>query len=164
MKNLAFVLLLLPFLVSCTSESNNSQKNIALVEKYVEAVENLDYNAMASLLDEDYIGLGPSYTDSIGKEQAIASWKYNVENLYEKIQYKKSQNATVTIKEGYNKGEWVSSWSELFITYKNNETIVIWANTVYKVENNKIVKSLTFYNEADALRQLGYVFINPNDL
>ena len=163
MKKIIFTLLLLPFLMSCTSESNNSEKNIAMVEKYIEAVENLDYNTMASLLDKDYIGLGPSYTDSIGKEQAVESWKYNVENLYEKIEYKRSQNATVTIKEGYNKGEWVSSWSELFITYKNKTTVVIWANTAYKIENCKIVKSFTFYNEADALRQLGYVFINPND-
>ena len=31
-------------------------------------------------------------------------------------------------------------------------------------KNGKIIKSLTFYNEADALEQLGYVFINPEDL
>ena len=164
MKNLAFTLLLLPFLMSCSFEINNTEKNIALIEKYVEAVENLDYISMASLLDENYIGLGPSYTDSVGKDQAVASWKYNVENLYEKIKYERSQNAAVFIKEGYNKGEWISSWSELFITYKTGETVVIWANTAYKVENNKIIKSFTFYNEADALRQLGYVFINPNNL
>ena len=163
-KKLFFALLLLPFLMSCTSESNKSEKNIALVERYVEAVENLDYNTMASLLDDQYIGLGPSFTDSIGKEQAVESWKYNVENLYEKIKYERSQNAAVTIKEGYNKGEWVSSWSELFITYKTGETVYIWANTVYKIENNKIVKSFTFYNEADVLKQLGYVFINPSKL
>jgi len=163
MKKLFFTLLLLPFLMGCSLENNDSEKNIALVEKYIEAVENLDYNTMTSLLDEDYIGLGPSYTDSTGKGQAVANWKYNVENLYKKIEYKRVQNATVQIKKGYNKGEWVSSWAELAITYKNNETVVIWANTVYRVENNKIVKSLTFYNEADALQQLGYVFINSND-
>ncbi len=74
------------------------------------------------------------------------------------------QNAPVKINNGPNKGDWVSSWAELSISYKSNETLIIWANTVYKVENNKIVKSLTFYNEADAYRQLGYVFIDKNDL
>ena len=35
-------------------------------------------------------------------------------------------------------------------------------NTDYGfVANGKIVKSYTFYNEADALEQLGYIFINP---
>jgi hypothetical protein len=38
------------------------------------------------------------------------------------------------------------------------------ANTIYQIKDNKIVKSYTFYNEADVLEQLGYVFINPNDL
>jgi hypothetical protein len=108
--------------------------------------------------------LGPSYTDSIGKEQALASWKYNVENLYESIKYNRVQNASVIINDGYNKGEWVSSWAELKIRYKNKAAVVIWANTAYKIENGKIVKTFTFYNEADALRQLGNVIINPNNL
>ncbi|RLD31001.1 MAG: hypothetical protein DRI73_09525 [Bacteroidetes bacterium] len=164
MKNLAFTLFLLPFLMSCSSGGKNSEKNILLVEKYIRAVENLDYNTMTSLLDDNYQGLGPSYTDSINKEQAVAGWKDNVENLYESIKYTREQHGTVLIKEGYNKGEWVSSWAELNITYKNGEKVVIWANTAYKVEKGKIVKSFTFYNEADALRQLGYVFINPDNL
>lgn len=75
-----------------------------------------------------------------------------------------SIDRSVIISKGPNKGEWISSWAELFITYKTGETVTIWANTAYKVENDKIVKSYTFYNEADALEQLGYVFINPDDL
>ena len=64
-----------------------------------------------------------------------------------------------------SQGEWVSNWAELDITYKNGQgEVTIWANAIYLIENGKIVKSITFYNEADALRQMGYVFINPNDL
>ncbi len=163
MKNYIITLLVLPFLVSCSTENNNSEKNIAVVEKYIEAVENMDFNTMTSLLDDQYVGLGPSYTDSINKEQAVASWKYNVENLYEGIEYTREQHAPVFIKQGSNKGEWVSSWAELNITYKNGEKVVIWAKTAYKIEKDRIVKSFTFYNEADVLRQLGYVFIK-NDL
>lgn len=55
---------------------------------------------------------------------------------YQSIAYTKSQFANVYITEGAN----------------------------YKVEEGKIVKSNTFYNEADVLRQLSYVFINPENL
>lgn len=120
---------------------------------------------MASLLDENYIGVGPSIGDSTGKSQAIESWKYNVDNLYEKIEYKLSRNAALIISDGDNQGEWVTNWAELEITYKDERgTVTIMANSIYQIKDNKIVKSFTFYNEADALEQLGYVFINPNDL
>jgi len=165
MKKLAFALLLVPFAMGCTSEGGTSEENLALVEQYIQAVENLDYQTMADLLDENYIGIGPSYGDSIRKEQAVENWKANVENLYEKIDYTRSKIATVHITSGENEGDWVSNWAELNITYKNGQgTVVIWANSNYQIENDKIVKSYTFYNEADALEQLGYVFINPNDL
>ena len=157
-------MMILPFLMSCSSESNSAKNNIAVVEKYIKAVEELDYTTMESLLADNYHGLGPSYGDSINKEQALASWKYNVENLYANIKYSRIQNASVIINEGPNKGDWVSSWAELKIAYKNRDHAVIWANTAYRVEEGKIIKTFTFYNEADALRQLGYIFINPNDL
>ena len=157
--------MLLPVIISCNSGSNNSEKNIALIEKYVRSVEDLDYLTMESLLDDNYFGYGPSYGDSIGKTQAVDYWKANVENLYESIKYNKSRNAAVTVTTGDNQGDWVSNWGELHIVYKNGKGEVnIWANTIYQIENEKIVKSYTFYNEADALSQLGYVFINPNDL
>lgn len=162
LRNLIIALLIIPVMVSCSMNNNHSRENLDIVNKYVKAVESLDFETMESLLDDNYIGLGPSYTDSIGKEQAVLNWRYNVENLYESIKYNRAQVAPVTIHEGYNKGEWVSGWSELNITYKSGESVVIWANTAYKIENEKIVKSFTFYNEADVLEQLGYVFIDLN--
>ena len=133
-----------------------------MIKNYIQAVENLDYDAMSNILDDSYVGIGPSRGDSISKEQAILNWKSNVENLYEKISYSKSQNIAVKTLEG----EWVSNWADLTIVYKGDDhnTISILANTVYQIKNGKIIKSLTFYNEADALEQLGYVFINPSDL
>jgi len=116
-------------------------------------------------LDENYMGLGPSYGDSIGKSQAIENWKGNIEDLYESIKYNKSRNIAITIATGDNQGDWVSNWGELDIHYKDGKgSVTIWANSIYQIENGKIIKSYTFYNEADALKQLGYVFINPNDL
>ena len=138
-----------------------SKENVILIQNYIEAVENLDYDAMDNILDDSYIGIGPSRTDSINKENAISNWKNNVENLYEKISYSKSKNLAVKTDEG----EWVSNWADLKITYKSDQKqISILANTIYQIKDGKIIKSITFYNEADALEQLGYVFINPEDL
>ena len=165
MKNTALMLLVIPLFWACSNSRNNAEKNLQLIEKYVQAVENMEYDAMELYLDDNYLGMGPSYGDSIRKDQAIANWKDNVENLYERIHYNRSRNIAVTVETGDNQGEWVSNWAELDIVYKNGRgEVTLWANSVYQIEDGKIVKSYTFYNEADALRQLGYVFINPNDL
>ena len=160
MKNLILVVLLTVLFWSCTS-TDSSKDNVALIENYIEAVENLDYEAMDDILDDEYLGIGPSRSDSINKENAIKNWKQNVDELYEKIEYSKNKNLAVITAEG----EWVSNWSDLTITYKSNQKqISILANTIYQIKDGKIIKSITFYNEADALEQLGYVFINPEDL
>jgi len=163
MRKLLIVLALVPLLFSCSTKKDNSAQNIALIEKYVQSVEDLDYQVMEALLDDSYYGYGPSFGDSIGKEHAIANWQYNVEYLYESIKYIRSRNTAVSVGDGDNKGEWVSNWGELHIVYKEDKKkVVIWANTIYRIENSKIVKSYTFYNEGDVLQQLGYSFINLN--
>ena len=85
MKNLILVMITGFLLVACSSSDIKSEENVKLVTNYVKAVENLDYNAMDDILDENYIGIGPSKSDSINKENAIKNWKQNVENLYENI-------------------------------------------------------------------------------
>ena len=165
MKKLFIALFISIFFIGCSNDQKNTEQNVLLIEKYVDAVETENYNVMSSLLDDNYIGLGPSFNDSIGKVEALANWKANMEKLYDKIEYQKSRNISIGITSGENQGEWVSSWAQLEITYKGDiGSVIIWANTIYQIENSKIIKSSTFYNEADALRQLGYVFINPNDL
>lgn len=164
MKKILYLTLLLALMTSCGSMGDNSELNLALIEKYIAGVENMDYEIMETILAEDYQGLGPSIGDTIGKAQAIENWKLNVETLYKKIEYKRSRTTAVTVTSGDNQGEWVSNWAELYIEYQNGGEVTIWANTIYKIENMQIVKSYTFYNEADALRQLGYIFYNPNVL
>jgi hypothetical protein len=164
MKPILFILVLTTLFMSC-SQQNNNKANVALIESYVQAVEDLDYEAIEGVLDDTYVGLGPSFGDSIGKPEVIETMKINFEFLYESIDYEKSRSIAVDIDEGDEQGEWVSNWAELTITYKEDQNRVrLWTNSVYKIENGKIVKSFTFYNEADALEQLGYVFINPDDL
>lgn len=155
-------ILLIVLVFAC--KSNPHKANVEVVKQYVAAVENLQYNAMEDLLAENYEGYGPSVGDTIYREAAVESWKENVDNLYEDIEYARSQFAGVTVEEGPNQGDWVANWAELKITYKDGSSATIWANTNYKVENGKIARTITFYNEADVLEQLGYVFINPDNL
>ena len=163
MKHLLFAFCI-ACLAACQGGADNSQANSELVQDYVTAVASMDVNAMEQYLSEDYMGYGPSIDHQTNKEQAVAGWKENVANLYEKIEYNKSKVLAVTVPEGENAGEWVSHWANLSITYQSGESVTILANSIYKVEGDKIVQSYTFYNEADALRQLGYVFINPNNI
>lgn len=163
------ILLLPAFIVflysSCSNEVDNDAKNIAIVDGYVNAVQKLDYSLMDTFLADNYIGYGPSANDSINKSNAANQWKSNVDLVYEKIEYKKSRSIAVTVPDGENAGEWVANWALLEITFKDSkEKVTILANTVYKIEEDKISKSYTFYNEADALEQLGYIFINPEYL
>ena len=164
-KLLLFSGILSLFLISCNSANQNAEKNIAIVDGYVNAVQQLDYDLMDNFLSEDYIGYGPSVMDSINKAAAVVQWKSNVEMIYEKIEYKQSRSLAVTVPDGENQGEWVSNWANLQITFKGNgEQVTIMANTVYKIEDDKISRTYTFYNEADALEQMGYIFFNPDNL
>lgn len=161
MKNLVLYIAIITCLAACISNAENKHtENIDLVKSYVKSVEDMDFDAMEKFLADNYLGMGPSHGDSITKTEAVESWKWNVENLYEKIQYTRSRFAAVTIPDGDNKGEWIANWAELNIVYKNDKgSVIILANTNYLIENGKIARSITFYNEADALRQLGYKLV-----
>ena len=161
MKHIIIIITLIVSLSACINKTKQiDQEHIQLVKNYVKAVEQLDFEAMASYLDDDYLGIGPSYGDSINKTNAVANWSWSVDYLYEKIKYNRSRYAAVTIPDGDNAGHWVANWAELTITYKDGlGEATILANTNYLIENGKIIRSLTFYNEADVLRQIGYQIV-----
>jgi len=152
-------------LFACTSTADkNESLNLAIAKKYMQAVETKNVATMDSLLADNYIGYGPSVGDSTNKTDAISSWKYNSENLYESIKYTRHKEIAVTVKEGEAIGDWVLNWAYLTIKYKDGRGPVnAWINVVYKIQNGKIVQSRTFYNEADVLRQLGYTVVPPQD-
>jgi hypothetical protein len=159
MKQYILLLAACASLFSCTS-SNDKKKsdNIAVTKRYMQAVETNNVAAMDSLLADNYMGYGPSVGDSVNKADALANWKYNAQNLYESVKYSRYQNIAVTTTEEDEAlpGDWVSNWANVTIKYKDGRGPVnIMVNAVYKIENGKIVRSLTFYNEADAMRQLG---------
>lgn len=164
MKRILFIGTIAVALAACGAKRID-QANLDLVENYIKAVETMDYETMESLLSDDYLGIGPSHQDTIGKVNALRNWKDNIENLYEKVDYKRSRNFALTVLDGENRGRWISNWSELDITYQDDRgTVTLYTNTIYRIVDGKIVESVAFYNEADALRQLGYVFVNPEML
>ena len=162
MKQLIFLFIIIVSFSSCTSSvdtGHNKDANIAIAKKYMEAVETNNAATMDSLLADNYKGYGPSVGDSTDKAGALESWKYNAANLYESVKYTRYQNIAVTVGDGEEAeaGDWVSNWAYLTIKYKDGRGPVnIWVNATYKIEDGKIVKSRTFYNEADVMRQLGY--------
>ena len=144
--------------------NNQSAENLALVNKFLAAVESFDTAAMSAVLADNYKGYGPSIGDSLPKSEILENWKYNFDHFFASIKYNRFQNIASNIAENNDAepGEWVSNWANCSIKYKDGRgPINIWVNSVYKIENGKISKSRVFYNEADWLRQLGYKFIKP---
>ena len=162
MKKLIFLAAIGTILFACTSVDNKKEaENLAVARKYMTAVENSDVATMESLLAGNYMGYGPSVGDSVNKADAISNFKYNAENLYESFEYTRHTELAVTVDEGETAGDWVLNWAYLTIKYKDGSVpINLWVNVVYRIEEGKIVHSRTFYNEADALRQLGFTFQN----
>ena len=163
MKQLLTFLCFILFLISCSSKDNGvNNDTIAVVERYAQAVQTKNVDSMDALLADNYIGYGPSFTDSINKVDAMASWRDLVANLYDSIRYTRSVNLAAKVTEGSHPGDYVSSWSSVRITYKNGKGPVnLFVNVIYRIENGKIAMSRTFYDEADAMRQLGYQFVPP---
>jgi hypothetical protein len=163
MKQLVLFLIAGAALSACTSATDKKEKeSLAVARKYMEAVETNNLASMDSLLADNYMGYGPSVADSINKTDALANWKYNSEQLYESIQYTRHQNLAVTVKdhEEAEPGNWVSIWAYLTIKFRDGRgTANLWVNAAYKIDNGKIVRSRTFYNESDVLQQLGYGWV-----
>ena len=76
MKKYIILTALVAGLFACTPNNEKIQAdNVALIKNYVAAVENLDFEAMNNYLADEYMGLGPSYGDTIYKAQAILKKK-----------------------------------------------------------------------------------------
>jgi hypothetical protein len=105
MRDIFLLFVMLYAVSACQQPADNSAANIAIVEKYLAAVDDNDYETMESLLADDYLGLGPSIDDSTNKELAMASWKYNNENVYESVDYDRTHTFATTVHDGPNAGE-----------------------------------------------------------
>ncbi|SNR54493.1 hypothetical protein SAMN06265371_10526 [Lutibacter agarilyticus] len=159
MKKTILTLIVGLTLISCSTQNTVKEEGTKVIEKFITAVEDLDIESLENLLDDNYINTGPNFGDSVEKTATLENWKFNIDNLYKSIDFNKSQIVTLQIPKGENKGEWISNLAELNIVYKNGEQACVWTNTIYQIENNKITKSITFYNEGDVYQQLGYMLV-----
>lgn len=163
MRTLIAILLLFG-VAACNPNQAVQEKNVEIIKKYIDGVVAKDSKVMEDLLADNYLGIGPSISDSTNKEQAIASWNYNSDSLYQSINYSKFRIFPITIADGDNKGDWVTCFAILDVTYVNGDAVTLLTNTSYKMENSKIAQTVTIYNEADAMEQLNYVFLDLDDL
>lgn len=168
MNYLPLAFLLAIFLGACTTnQKTKDRENIKLVVDFEDAFRNLDYDKMESLLADDYVSYGPSLADSMRKEDVMLNWKINMEDLYDKVDFHDVKHIALKDFENGEEREWVSSWGKLTIKYQNRANAAeIWSNTIYLIMDGQIQRSYMFYNEADALRQVGfhYVFREPAKL
>ena len=159
----AFILAIL--ISACNVSDNPTEEDIKLVEKYQEAFKSHDVDGMKALLADTYVGYGPSLGDSMKKDEAIINWDYNMQHLFEKLEFQPAQTIAVTNDNSKAKGQWVSSWGKLYVKFKEHgNEATIWSNKLYLIDDGQIQKSYIFFNEADALRQAGYsyIFNDPN--
>ena len=95
----------------------------------------------------------------------MASWKYNNENVYESVDYDRTHTFATTVHDGPNAGEWAYNWAHVTLTFVDGGgTVELLMNAVYKIENGKIARTRTFYNEADVWEQLGYRIFPPLEI
>src|SRR5690349_19043860 len=112
MKELILVLSITVALCSCTAGAHDKEKeHLAIAKRFMDAVESKNVSAMDSLLAENYIGRGPSVTDSVDKKGAIAAFTTNANDLYESFKYTRHKELAVTVPEGEAMGDWVLNWA-----------------------------------------------------
>ena len=162
MKQFALIILIAGSLMSCNSSDKNTSTdtavvaekvptldklkddNMALVNKYLSAIEDHDTVTMASLLSANYKGYGPSIGDSASKQEAMGNWKYNFDHYYDTVKYNRYQNValTMTKESDVEPGEWVSNWAYCAIKYKDGRgTIKLWITPFTKLKMAKSQKA-----------------------
>ncbi|MBU2913987.1 nuclear transport factor 2 family protein [Reichenbachiella agariperforans] len=140
--------------------------NIDTVSSYVQALEDMDYDAMDSLLHADFYMVGPSVGDTVYKDQLLANWKANTGKTIESIRFRHQQISGVAIPSQVKYGDWISEWSLAQIEFKNFDgpPVTLLMSVSYLVVGNQIAKGIMIYDEGDMYNQLGYIFADPVDV
>ncbi|MEM9329330.1 MAG: nuclear transport factor 2 family protein [Bacteroidota bacterium] len=154
-------------LFSACGDDGKAQKeleaaNLQLVRNYLDAVEDRDFEAMSSMLADNFLALGPSIYDSANRDEAVSAWRVSSSNIYETIEYKGLQFLTASQEDGPAAGDWVLAWANLELWFKDGKgPVALWINAAYKIENGKIARLRRIYNETDVMKQLGYATFPP---
>ena len=133
------------------------ESDIAVVDRYIQAVQTNNAQAMRNLLDNTYLGYLPSSSVSIGKEQALDNLTYGSKHLYEKIEYVQNVHLSVRAIDSPGSGSFVSDSYILKITYKDGRGSVFFNALVdYQITKGKITFSRTTLSSP--LSVLGILF------
>lgn len=166
MKKLSLYVLIMLFTIvmaSCTSSTTESGINTDILSvgtKFMNAWHDKDTAALSRLLADDFKGMGPATGDSMNKAEALVKWK-SIMDAFESVEVLQNFNAAAKVSEGENAGDYVTSWAKTNIKYKDGKSVKLTLNYVFRVKDGKIDRSLSFVNEADTMRQLGYQFVPP---
>ena len=130
--------------LSLCSGQGKVDDHLAVVDKYIQAVQSNNAQAMRKLLDNNYVGYLSVSSDSIGKEQALDNLAYGAEHLYEKIEYVQNVHLFVRSIDSPGSGSFVSDSCVVKITYKDGRGAVFFNALVdYQITKGKITFSRT---------------------
>lgn len=136
----------------------NAEKDIKIVSDYVNALVAGDLDKAKSLATNNYVGYGPSATDSATIDQTITGWKEN--NARQSNRIVKFVPETFKVTSGDSQGEWVSLWGQYSFTENGKDVKFPFQYTAH-LTDGKIDKDLTYYDRLSILQTLGYTVTPP---
>lgn len=142
------------------SVNPNAEKDIQVLKNFFEAMDNDDYQKVNSLIHDDYMGFGPRYNSPENKADVIENLKA-IRQGNEGGERGNERYISITINNDVNEsvnGNWVLYWG--WITLKNRETgkdFTIDVHQASKIQDGKVMSSVVYYNEYDALKQVGLI-------
>ncbi len=128
--------------IALCSGKRQIDQDISVVEKYIQAVQSNNVQAVRKLLDDSYVGYLPSLSNSIGKEQVLANLIYESERVYEKIEYVQNVHLSVSGIDDPQSSRLVSDSCVVKITYKDGRGSTFFKLLVdYRIAKGKITYS-----------------------
>jgi hypothetical protein len=141
--------------------ASNADKNVLLVNNYLDALARGDMNKARSYLASDYVEYGPAASDSMGLDQTLRNWETALNQRSEQA-FNQRQLLGVKAKSGPDKGDWVLGRGVYHWKVPNTGTqIDIPFQLTAQINGDKMQKAYLYYDQADVLEKLGYQIIPP---
>jgi hypothetical protein len=137
--------------------SDNETENIALATEYLNSLIAADGAVTKGLVSDSFMGFGPAAGDSANIEKVIEQWAANNASRTNQESGLFVTNS-LTVTEGPLLGDWVSMWGTY--TANDNKTsmdITVPWHTVAKIENGKITRTQSWFDNLAPAMALGSV-------
>ena len=155
-------------IISCSPSNENtvqrSPENEAVVKKYLDAVITGDTSAIEGFLADNYMSYGPKIIDSADRAKVVADYKTNWRTNWSSVEYSRYTMLSANIPDGPAPGDWVLDWGRVTVNSKNNSpSFTVDLHIAFRMKDGKVVQEVSFFNEADIFRQMGFTFVPPAD-